>query len=285
MSELSREQVEEYTNRFHNCGFLHLKKVFDGHDAALRATIEQRDGQIEKLAAFIVLIPGEPSKSEGAVDTAIRIITQQAQELERLKERNCERIAKEIELYDKLAAMTRDRNTWNALCETAQEHRGTVAAQRDEFEQQLAAMTRERDELKYRLQVMADTVGEEDFSLRQQLAASQARCRDLEKLKLMQEHSIADECEAEQHLVDAGISDYEDGEHGEYRGLLTQIDLCIKERDAAVRDAQRYRYLRAHAAFDGSYKHRITWYLPHCYRDIPIKNQLDMDLDEAIRLA
>lgn len=51
------------------------------HDAALRATIEQRDGQIEKLAAFIVLIPGEPSKSEGAVDTAIRIITQQVREL------------------------------------------------------------------------------------------------------------------------------------------------------------------------------------------------------------
>ena len=110
-----------------------------------------------------------------------------------------------------------------------------------------------------------------------------AREVEVDRLKLAQQHSIQDECEAEQRLIDAGISDYEDGGQGEYRGLLTQIDLCIKERDAAVQDAQRYRYLRAHAAFDGSYKHRITWYLPRCYQDAPAKDQLDKDIDEMIK--
>lgn len=47
--------------------------------------------------------------------------------------------------------------------------------------ERLAAMTTERDELKYRLQVMADTVGEEDFSLRQQLAASQQGIKRLKE--------------------------------------------------------------------------------------------------------
>lgn len=76
------------------------------------------------------------------------------------------------------------------------------------------------------------------IKLKDKLVALEA---ELEKWKLMQKHSIADECEAEQHLMDAGISDYEDGEHGEYRGLLTQIDLCIKERDAAVQEAGRLK--------------------------------------------
>lgn len=76
------------------------------------------------------------------------------------------------------------------------------------------------------------------IKLKDKLAALEP---ELEKRKLMQERSITDECEAEQHLVDAGISDYEDGEHGEYRGPLTQIDLCIKERDAAVQEAGRLK--------------------------------------------
>lgn len=38
-------------------------------------TIKHMDGQIEKLADFIMNeIPGEPSQSEGAVDTAIRLL-------------------------------------------------------------------------------------------------------------------------------------------------------------------------------------------------------------------
>ena len=76
------------------------------------------------------------------------------------------------------------------------------------------------------------------IKLKDKLAALEP---ELEKRKLMQERSIAGECEAEQHLMDAGISDYEDGEHGEYRGLLTQIDVCIKERDAAVQEAGRLK--------------------------------------------
>lgn len=71
------------------------------------------------------------------------------------------------------------------------------------------------------------------------LADLAAREAEIDRLKLSQQQSIQDECEAEQRLIDAGISDYEDGEHGEYRGLLTQIDLCIKQRDAAVQEAER----------------------------------------------
>lgn len=37
----------------------------------------------------------------------------------------------------------------------------------------------ERDELKYKMQVMADMVGEENWSLRNQLADAQARCTQL----------------------------------------------------------------------------------------------------------
>ncbi len=39
---------------------------------------ESLDSQIDRLAKFIVEhIPGEPSQSEGAVDTAIRIMSSQ----------------------------------------------------------------------------------------------------------------------------------------------------------------------------------------------------------------
>lgn len=39
--------------------------------------LDQRSGQIDTLASFIMQeVEGEPSESQGAVDTAIRIITQ-----------------------------------------------------------------------------------------------------------------------------------------------------------------------------------------------------------------
>lgn len=81
-------------------------------------------------------------------------------------------------------------------------------------------------------------VAERNAQLQATLAAREA---EVYRLKLAQQHSIQDECEAEQRLIDAGISDYEDGGQGEYRGLLTQIDLCIKERDAAVQQLNGLR--------------------------------------------
>lgn len=49
---------------------------------ALRRAIEQHEAieaQIDRLASFIMhCIEGEPSQSQGAVDTAIRIMTEQA---------------------------------------------------------------------------------------------------------------------------------------------------------------------------------------------------------------
>ena len=53
MSELTRAQVEEYTARFRNCGFLYLQQVFDAHDAALRARVaelEQHNTNLQRLA-------------------------------------------------------------------------------------------------------------------------------------------------------------------------------------------------------------------------------------------
>lgn len=44
------------------------------------------------------------------------------------------------------------------------------------------ALASERDELKYKMQVMADMVGEENWSLRNQLADAQARVKALEGL-------------------------------------------------------------------------------------------------------
>lgn len=193
-------------------------------------------------------------------DAALRAtITQQAQELEREFVNKDQIIAS---LADQLAAS-------QARCR--------------EMETELQK-EHERSTAHFDLCVHKDT------ELAQLQATLAAREAEVDRLKLAQQHSIQDECEAEQRLIDAGISDYEDGGQGEYRGLLTQIDLYIKERDAAVRDAQRYRYLRARAALDKSDKQRITWHIPmwdipRCYQDIPIKDQLDKDLDEAIRLA
>ena len=111
MSELSREQVERECQWLveEHCGS--AAKKWLATDAAQRRTIEQRDGQIEKLAAFILAhVPGEPSKSEGAVDTAIRIIEQQAQEIARLEGVCKERRKQGQQLHDQLTAMTTERD-------------------------------------------------------------------------------------------------------------------------------------------------------------------------------
>lgn len=51
--------------------------------------LAELERQIERLAQFIMhKIPGEPSQSEGAVDTAIRIMGDQAREVEALRAEN-----------------------------------------------------------------------------------------------------------------------------------------------------------------------------------------------------
>ena len=53
--------------------------------AALREELAQRQGQIDTLANFILhSVPGEPSQSQGAVDTAIRVITTLREDLARV---------------------------------------------------------------------------------------------------------------------------------------------------------------------------------------------------------
>jgi hypothetical protein len=51
----------------------------------LREELAQREGQIDTLANFILhSVPGEPSQSQGAVDTAIRVITTLREDLARV---------------------------------------------------------------------------------------------------------------------------------------------------------------------------------------------------------
>jgi len=46
------------------------------HDSSADITIDELVGQLDKLAQFIVEhVPGEPSQSEGVVDTAIRLLS------------------------------------------------------------------------------------------------------------------------------------------------------------------------------------------------------------------
>lgn len=103
---LTREQVEKLV-RHHTIGWGPHSKVnlLLDHDVALRQALTQRNAQIEKLASYIITnVPGEPSRSEGAVETAIRIIAQQAQEIERLKVEVADQKAKQAACVAELAA-------------------------------------------------------------------------------------------------------------------------------------------------------------------------------------
>ena len=153
-SALSREQVEKLAECFPVDILNRYKKALLAHDATLRATITQRDEQIEKLAAFIIAqVPGEPSKSEGAVDTAIRIITQQAQELERVKE---------------------ERDAWQVKYTAAKQIQRDV--EKGEFWYWNDDGQDHLDSLICPVVVQPEKVKE----WKQQLAASQARCREME---------------------------------------------------------------------------------------------------------
>jgi hypothetical protein len=55
--------------------------------AKLTAERDHLDGEIKRLADFIMAeVPGEPSQSQGAVDTAIRVIRALTAERDRLRE-------------------------------------------------------------------------------------------------------------------------------------------------------------------------------------------------------
>lgn len=61
--------------------------------------LAELERQIERLAQFIMhKVPGEPSQSEGAVDTAIRIMDVQAREAEALRAENA-RLREALRVY------------------------------------------------------------------------------------------------------------------------------------------------------------------------------------------
>lgn len=59
--------LRELQNGIPGCGEIYIKDILKRFDLI--------QGQIDKLAKFITdKVPGEPSKSEGAIDTAIRVL-------------------------------------------------------------------------------------------------------------------------------------------------------------------------------------------------------------------
>lgn len=83
------EIIDEIKKHLDNSGFDSRKKVNAITVALLQrdySTNEDFKGQIEKLANFIMEnIPGEPSQSEGAVDTAIRLLNDTVLERQKAK--------------------------------------------------------------------------------------------------------------------------------------------------------------------------------------------------------
>lgn len=176
------------------------------HDAAQRATIEQRDEQIDKLAQFIrEQVPGEPSKSEGAVDTAIRVIAQQAQEIERLT----------VELLAARSAC----DAWG----------NQVAKER----KQLADMTKEKDE----------SVGE-NTSLRAschafdlQVQELQARVQELEGTIAVISNAVPGE-ERINAIANAILENTAD------RQRIAQLQATLAEREARIAELEAERIQR-----------------------------------------
>lgn len=78
----------------------------------------------------------------GRASSALQDLRTRVEELERVVQDYKVRYAALAELTAtqgrQLATMTTERDIWKALCETAQDHRATVAAHRDELESKLA---------------------------------------------------------------------------------------------------------------------------------------------------
>jgi len=57
----------------------------------------------------------------------------------------------------------------------------------------------------------------------------------------------------------------------------------MSDDEATTRDAARYRYLRDTWMLDRQ-RYRLEWYLPHIYGyTMPIAEQLDQAIDQAIK--
>lgn len=94
-----REAAEKTREAWSRLEEIRAKLTNDAHDAVpcgpslgdgearyLLALVDEKDTQIERLANFIMAeVPGEPSRSEGAVDTAIRWMREQVRAIHSVK--------------------------------------------------------------------------------------------------------------------------------------------------------------------------------------------------------
>lgn len=196
---LRREQVEK---EFIMQEIERLKREDD--PAALRATITQQAQEVERVKGEVARLRSCKGKDERGQSlqpcghstywitdygTCMACRAEHAEEDLAASQERCLEMAQELaEVKSELSAWKKHGHSKEQQLAAMTTERDAIAKarfgdkyahpildackRRDEAQQQLAAMTTERDELKYRLQVMADTVGEEDFSLRQQRKAT-----------------------------------------------------------------------------------------------------------------
>lgn len=115
MTEDAREQAfETWGGRLHGRSTPLRKRAFDaGWDAAMQARPDL-EGQIERLAKFIMdEVPGEPSESGSAVDTAIRWMRTAMQARPEYTDEDVERVAAVIASADPVWRATYE--TWETL--------------------------------------------------------------------------------------------------------------------------------------------------------------------------
>lgn len=281
---LTREQVEAHLDVM-ECS-LSPSAVKDSHknlsvtDAALRLSLAQRDGQIDKLATYILShVPGEPSQNEGVVDTAIRVLAQQAQEIERLKtmsmvEMMCENAnvdahvleweARCLKAESVLAAMTTERDeaieemleqqdAYVKADDTIQSLKTDIAKRDEAIKEMQATLAARETELElYKQREMVGYPAERWFELQGKLDAALVRIKELEVTQVipcLPEHAF--EIQQIQADLTAAVQRADQAEAKVIR-LREQLGCLIGESHthaiiAAIRESgQRYHRLAIH---------------------------------------
>ena len=89
----------------------------------------------------------------------------------------------------------------------------------------------------------------------------------------------------ESSYTDAGekFNDYLNDGEWPIQQIIALVSKRVQAEPDDLKDAERYRYLRNHPHYGGSYKHRLEWYLPRSLGyGLSLQDQLDMCIDDAI---
>ena len=226
---LTREQVEEAIEGGD-------AEMFLKHDAALRQALAQQAQEVERVKLELATI-----KDERALVARTR----------------CRKCGESSDVTIEYGRPLDSRDTEIAKLRQCWKEelrkRCSVQAEREELKQQLAAMTTERDEA--RIALDSQTAKCQDYhvslkeydQLKKQLAASQARCRVLEKgfadqTALRERHEAGfKETIAQLHATLAAREAEVEQAWDNYNIQKVAADTYEAERDAAVQKAGRLR--------------------------------------------